>query len=399
LKGRRGRKKSNDNDVNDDVHNRDNNPNNHDDESNQEINLAGLGGKATKEHSFEKTNSKSPDKVYVDYSTLVMMLQEALTLRSSEVTERNPVSSRSHAICVIKLLGPPKNNTHHNNSPDISTDMASDKSGIRSVDSKTSIDDSGYYGKITLVDLAGSERNNDTQKMTPVQHRESADINFALMALKDCFRAYYTQGSMKSSEVSNNSLKNSMSHYKLNSDMKNNVRNSQKYPNLISNPNNLVASQRPDFIDPLSGSTVRAPFRASLLTRVLRECFVQPGKEMREGGKTHLTTIITTLSPTPTDVQHSLNSIEHIVLMNPSLHSQGHEVTVEVPLEDGFLSHVPIDTWTAQQVAFWLSNSNNGRFAQLSLPPGLDGKGLMTLNMVSLSALCEGQLRAARQVN
>ena len=61
------------------------------------------------------------------------------------------------------------------------------------------------------------------------------------------------------------------------------------------------------------------------------------------------------------------------------------------------MSGVPIDAWTAEQVIFWLSTTNNGRFAQLALPPGLDGNGLMKLNMVSLSALCEGTLRAARQ--
>lgn len=97
--------------------------------------------------------------------------------------------------------------------------------------------------------------------------RESAEINFALMALKDCFRAYYTQASIKHNDVSHNSNKSCASHYALNKNVKNNIRINEKYPNLISNPNNLVASQRPDFIDPLNGSAVRAPFRASLLTR------------------------------------------------------------------------------------------------------------------------------------
>merc|ERR1739848_806045 len=42
-----------------------------------------------------------------------------------------------------------------------------------------------------LVDLAGSERNYETVQMTPAMHRESAQINSALMALKDCFRAFH----------------------------------------------------------------------------------------------------------------------------------------------------------------------------------------------------------------
>jgi hypothetical protein len=38
--------------------------------------------------------------------------------------------------------------------------------------------------------LAGSERNYETSAFTAADHRESAEINFALMALKNCFRAY-----------------------------------------------------------------------------------------------------------------------------------------------------------------------------------------------------------------
>ena len=47
--------------------------------------------------------------------------------------------------------------------------------------------------------------------------------------------------------------------------------------------------------------------------------------------------------------------------------------------------------------AFDHSSNTLGRFAALALPAGLDGAGLMKLNMVSLSALFEGHLRQARQ--
>ena len=42
-------------------------------------------------------------------------------------------------------------------------------------------------GKTTLrfVDLAGSERNYETRSMTAQQHRDFAEINKSLMALKD----------------------------------------------------------------------------------------------------------------------------------------------------------------------------------------------------------------------
>lgn len=41
--------------------------------------------------------------------------------------------------------------------------------------------------------VGGSERNYETMSMSAQQHRESADINSSLMALKDCFRACHAQ--------------------------------------------------------------------------------------------------------------------------------------------------------------------------------------------------------------
>jgi hypothetical protein len=49
--------------------------------------------------------------------------------------------------------------------------------------------------------------------------------------------------------------------------------------------------------------SVRIPFRAHLLTKVLKQCFSPHTR----------TTLMTTLSPTPVDLQHSLNSLAHVV--------------------------------------------------------------------------------------
>ena len=73
------------------------------------------------------------------------LLAAAMALRSSQATERNPLSSRSHAVCTLLLAN---------------------------------------GGSLRLVDLAGSERNYETVKMSAAQHRDSADINKALWALK-----------------------------------------------------------------------------------------------------------------------------------------------------------------------------------------------------------------------
>ena len=37
---------------------------------------------------------------------LLALLRAALALRRAEVTERNPISSRSHAVCELRLLAP-----------------------------------------------------------------------------------------------------------------------------------------------------------------------------------------------------------------------------------------------------------------------------------------------------
>jgi hypothetical protein len=322
------------------------------------------------EESFSTTDGESAKqkqktlREVLHPSQLMNRLQEALTLRSSEVTERNPVSSRSHAILTIKLLNVPEG-----------LDLSCAGESVINP-----------QGKLTLVDLAGSERNYETLRMTAAMHRESADINYALMALKDCFRAYNAQCS------GSKTMQRSRSR-------------------CSSSINDL--------------SPARAPYRASLLTRVLRECFVgsdtgngaassqgvhcEAGRDRvpdtvaadarraRDTIARHMTTIITTISPTPTDMQHSINSLDHVVLMAPRLQEQVRSVTVEVPINGAALSHIPIEEWTTAQVNIWLATAEGGRFSQLALPPGMTGAGLMQLNLVSLSALFEGQLRSARQ--
>jgi hypothetical protein len=52
------------------------------------------------------------------------------------------------------------------------------------------------YSRAVLIAVrAGSERNYETMTMSAQQHRESAEINTSLMALKDCFRACHAQAS------------------------------------------------------------------------------------------------------------------------------------------------------------------------------------------------------------
>jgi len=225
-----------------------------------------------------------------DEDHLEQTLAAALARRNVRVTERNPISSRSHAFC--RLLFP-----------------------------------SG--GSLCFVDLAGSERNYETTKMTAAMHRESAHINKALMALKDCFRMFH---------------------------------------------NKLAAEQAG------GAKAVRVPFRESKLTQMLRDCFTDAE---------HLTTIVTCVSPTPTDLQHSINSLAHSLYCVPPLVELHSTVVCDVPifLQSENVSATPVQQWGVQEVKQWVATVEDGRFAQLALPPHIDGPKLLLLNASKIGEL------------
>lgn len=72
--------------------------------------------------------------------------------RATEATDKNGVSSRSHAVCQIQIKGKSR-------------------------------------GVLTLIDCAGSERSHDSLYHTSERQKESAEINASLYALKECIRA------------------------------------------------------------------------------------------------------------------------------------------------------------------------------------------------------------------
>jgi len=259
----------------------------------------------------------------------------AMKLRSSQATERNPLSSRSHAVLLLEMVEELSNVCN---------------AGAGSEQALCVL----QRGSVRLVDLAGSERNYETTKMTAKQHRESADINLSLCALKDCFVAAH---------------------------------NGQ-----------------------------RIPHRAHLLTRVLQDCFAfnSPASTSKSTSTStsttldsalassaqqqpHMTTVIATLSPSPTDLLHTINTLDHAVMLNPDLECRRTSVTVELPRSAGSpLSHIAVEHWSAENVKQWLATAENGRFAALALPPGMVGSDLMRLNQTSLTALFAGQLRKSR---
>ena len=272
------------------------------------------------------------DNAAEDKNEMVRVLEEALKLRSIEVTERNPISSRSHAILTIKL----------------NDDM----------------------GSIRLVDLAGSERNYETVKMTPKMHRESADINKSLFALKDCFRAYNTL-----------SKGLTRAEYQI------------KVP-LMSSVN-IKQKERQTVLDvkgkKMMSAKVRLNYRAHILTRCLRECFSE---------KDHITHVVACLSPTSTDIEHSLNTLNHVSLMNKDFEQMKFVVSVSILMYDAVVkSNKSMFQWTPDDVQRWITTVDGGMYSHVVLPPGLDGRMLMSMGQQRLSNLFTNYEREARGNN
>merc|ERR1712125_190319 len=91
---------------------------------------------------------------------LCTMMQMAQSRRATSATDANSVSSRSHAVCTLRLCE--------------------------------------SEGQLMLVDCAGSERRKDSMYHSKERQLEGADINASLHALKECVRHLATSGKVPS---------------------------------------------------------------------------------------------------------------------------------------------------------------------------------------------------------
>ena len=370
--------------------------------------------RGAKEHSFsaralaEHDNITSPGDAEAH---ILKLLADGMELRSSQETERNPLSSRSHAVCTLKFTKAKAASVKQDNDGGKGEDEV--KGGELATDEEGSEEQESF---IRLVDLAGSERNYETLKMSAKEHMESADINTALMSLKDCFRAAAAKASGEKLTIQAPAVDNHFSVYSKGSS-KDPKKLSTKFPKpKIHNYQGIIpmvskmdtedegqgkenegeskarARSRPTGTAATKSTAkvkARVPYRAHLLTRVLKDCF--------EGDDGMMTTLIATVSPSPTDILHSLNTLDHVICMNRQLEALKSEVSVDIPIHDFFSPTSPVDTWTPQHVQDWLATADGGRFSMLQVPPDLDGKGLVSLEVSSLTALFAGTLRKARQ--
>eukprot|EP00930_Biecheleria_cincta_P017554 TRINITY_DN13919_c1_g1_i1.p1 TRINITY_DN13919_c1_g1~~TRINITY_DN13919_c1_g1_i1.p1 ORF type:complete len:687 (-),score=124.30 TRINITY_DN13919_c1_g1_i1:15-1991(-) len=161
---------------------------------------------------------------------LVEAVRTAFSWRTSESTERNATSSRSH--CVLELQFP------------------------AAQPAEEALGDTVRGGVLRVIDLAGSERNFETQMHTKSMAERGGHINYSLLMLKECARIMHL------------------------------------------NRRRRDAGQ--------GKSEAHVPFRSSRLTHLLKSCFMD---------ESHQTTVVATLSPSPTDVEHSLNTLQHVGMM------------------------------------------------------------------------------------
>ncbi|OKL58682.1 hypothetical protein UA08_06026 [Talaromyces atroroseus] len=132
------------------------------------------------EDSFGDTQLVGVQDIHVNSaSELLQLIERASSFRHTASTEKNDGSSRSHAICRIRVKNP---------SPD-------------------SLDDGILY----LVDLAGSEIARDVAAHTANRMKETREINISLSVLKDCIRERAALDAVVATEKSSSSSSSSSS--------------------------------------------------------------------------------------------------------------------------------------------------------------------------------------------
>lgn len=107
------------------------------------------------EDSFGATHlAGATEQLVQDKHEMLALIERAASFRRTATTFRNDVSSRSHAICRIRISDPSTNSD----------------------------------GLLYLIDLAGSEAARDIAAHGADRMRETREINLSLSVLKDCIR-------------------------------------------------------------------------------------------------------------------------------------------------------------------------------------------------------------------
>jgi kinesin family protein 2/24 len=132
------------------------------------------------------------------------------------------------------------------------------------------------------------------------------------------------------------------------------------------------------------GKNVQIPFRSSSLTKVLMESFVRTDAHLA---------VIATVSPIPTDTEHSISTLRTVCAIagynDSDMIEEKQEVKPNLPKRE---ERIPPIKWTSEQLFAWVRSVSNGRFASVAneMPKGTTGKVVMRWGAAQFSAICGG---------
>ena len=233
---------------------------------------------------------------------------------------------------------------------------------------------------------------------------ESAEINKGLMALKDCFRAL-TELDVEQEVVVEKTI----------------VRDGVTTVEILKQ---FDDDESPDVVERLvvrdkqGARGARSACRSARhrLTTLLKDCFVNPD---------HATTVVATVSPTPTDVEHSRRTLEHVCAMRGAASETTRVLRVGCErTEREVEATLPVAKWSAARAGVARAAARRargragrrrgcrrgrrrrgrrrgrGRRRPRGVPAagGVDGKTLVRLTVPRLAAMCGGDRALAQRV-
>ncbi|KAH8073701.1 hypothetical protein JL720_10769 [Aureococcus anophagefferens] len=314
-----------------------------------------LEGAAHEMHLHGAVEARADSK-----ASLLEVLTAAAALRSVRATANNEQSSRSH--CVFTLT-------------------------VTKGDREPSV--------LRLVDLAGSERNDEQKRHARSAVLETVEINRTLSTLKDCFRA------VRGLDVDHEVVKETWGYTeamvaeyrsKKLEDWRRrglDATDPRRLEWLEAQCNRRLASAV-EFtkIKPLAAPResaharkLRCPYRDTLLSKLLADMFLSPK---------HRVAVVSTLSPSATDVEHSRRTLETVCAMRGAAEMVQRVITVAArqTLSEKE-QYEPVVKWSAARVRQWLAGRDD--FAStVRLKAGATGKDLLRLPKPRLRAFCGG---------
>ena len=254
-------------------------------------------------------------------ATVRDLLARGARERSMGVTRQNADSSRSHSVLHLALRE--------------RVEVGGGGGGEGSSSSSSSCCAGRLLGRLTLVDLAGSEAASDSAPPDKATHREAAEINKSLLALKECIRAMARQRKAASQaaphpvqRVGGGARKKKGGHdpsqwFKEHAaggaggtrggsgSSSSSSESSARAP--FSADFGLLTAVSTGIAQGIEGRAGRGkaaqltphthvPYRGSKLTQVLKDCFTSPGA---------LTIMLATTGPGNGATEHSLNTLRY----------------------------------------------------------------------------------------